>query len=359
MARRVAGEGTRGRRKDGVYYGAVTMTSGKREYVYDHTTEGRDRKVKALIEQRDRGTASGNRRQTVGEYLEEWLPQVKERVRPTTYASYELYALKHIRPVLGKVKLQELGPRDVQGMISKISSEGKVAPGTIRHIRAVLRVALSDAVAMEIITRNVAKPVTLPRDDTDRRVRPLTPEQTRTLIAGALLEPMGTLYVVKLGLGLRLGEVLGLQWGDVRDGVAHIERQVQRIEHQLVLVPLKTARSRRQIAVPRFVVDALEVRRAEHDSGVLVFCRAEGGLLDGTLINHQFHRLLTKLGLPQQRPHDLRHLAASLAISQGAPLKEVSEMLGHSQIAITADLYGHLYDEARRGIAAKMDLAVS
>jgi site-specific recombinase XerD len=86
-----------------------------------------------------------------------------------------------------------------------------------------------------------------------------------------------------------------------------------------------------------------------------VFTTKTGGPLDAKNVTHRFQALVKRAGLPQQRFHDLRHACASLLLAQGLNLKDVSETLGHSRIAVTVDLYGHMYDERRREIAERMD----
>jgi integrase len=90
----------------------------------------------------------------------------------------------------------------------------------------------------------------------------------------------------------------------------------------------------------------------------LVFTSQVGTPLDGTNVTHRFQRALERLGLPRQRFHDLRHACASLLLSQGMTLKDVMDTLGHSQIALTANLYGHLYAERRQEIADRMDAVI-
>jgi integrase len=86
-----------------------------------------------------------------------------------------------------------------------------------------------------------------------------------------------------------------------------------------------------------------------------VFTTKRGTALDARNVTHRFQAVVKRAGLPHQRFHDLRHACASLLLSQGLNLKDVSETLGHSRIAVTVDLYGHMYDERRREIADRMD----
>lgn len=101
----------------------------------------------------------------------------------------------------------------------------------------------------------------------------------------------------------------------------------------------------------------MEIGPSWDDSG-LVFTTTTGRPLNGTSVTHRFVKVLKANHLRVVRFHDLRHSAASLLLSEGPSLKEVMDTLGHSQLALTAQTYGHLYDPARREVAARMDRAL-
>lgn len=91
----------------------------------------------------------------------------------------------------------------------------------------------------------------------------------------------------------------------------------------------------------------------------LVFTRPDGGPLDGTVVTHQFHRLLDRAGLEQRRFHDLRHSCATLLLAQGVSARVVMEVLGHSQIALTMNTYTHVLPELKRDAAQRMESVFS
>lgn len=169
-------------------------------------------------------------------------------------------------------------------------------------------------------------------------------------------------------MGLRQGEALGLTWRDIdlETGYLRVNRQLQRIDGRFELVEPKTARSRRTIVMPASITAALKNHRERQELErpaelrdwnpmCLVFTRPDGLPLDGTVITHQFHRLLDEAGLPQRRFHDLRHSCATLLLAQGVPARVVMEVLGHSQIGITMNTYAHVIPELRRDAADRME----
>lgn len=203
-------------------------------------------------------------------------------------------------------------------------------------------------------------------------------EQGRALLAAARGHRHEATVVLALPLGLRRGELFGLTWADLAldNDVpqVHVRRQLQRVDGTgLVLLDLKTARSRRVLAFPAIAVEALRAHRrvqaterlalgsgwAENSpSDDLVFTTAAGGPVDPRNFYRSLERLTRRAGLEGVRPHLLRHSAVSLLLDQGVPLDEVSELAGHSSVRVTKDDYGHLLDGGRQRAAEAMQRAL-
>jgi len=169
--------------------------------------------------------------------------------------------------------------------------------------------------------------------------------------------------MVPIGTGMRLGEILGLQWSDVDfKGRAIIVRNTLiEVNGELMLPEPKTPKSRRRVDLPQFVVDALTKHRAQSvregfAKEPWVFCNSTGGPLRRTHfhVNH-FKPLLDKADLPAIRFHDLRHTSATLLLAAGVHPKMVQERLGHSQIGITFDTYSHVVPTLQLEAASKLD----
>lgn len=166
-------------------------------------------------------------------------------------------------------------------------------------------------------------------------------------------------------------EALGLRWQDIdlEMGYLRISKQLQRIDGQFALVEPKTSRSRRTLVLPPRIVDSLRHHQSRQQAEArlphykgndwsLVFTRPDGGPLDGTVLTHQFHRLLDRIGIAQRRFHDLRHSCATLLLAQDVPARVVMDILGHSQIALTMNTYTHVLPELKREAAARMNSLV-
>lgn len=323
------------------------------------------RKVKAAERALEEGRSSAPERRTVGQYLKEWLEEVLPgTVSPKTLASYSDVVRLYINPHVGGVLLAELTPKDVTKMLRALQKAGK-SPNTQRLARSVLRRALRRAEAEGIIARNAAAIADGPKVGT-REGRTLTVEQARKLLDKADTEPLGAAWALAVTVGLRRGEVLGLAWEDLDlEGdlpTVTVRRALKRIPREgLELSEVKTQGSRRRLRLPAPTVARLKRHREAQQLEALVLGKAWPGEVLGTDLVFRtplgtpvdpdnFRKLtydLTESALGERwSPHELRHSAASLMLAQGVPLKVISEVLGHSSIRITSDVYAHLLDDA-------------
>ncbi len=199
-------------------------------------------------------------------------------------------------------------------------------------------------------------------------IMPMSPEQAREFLQAAKGERLEALYTVALTLGLRQGEALGLRWLDVDldTGQLHVRHALQRVRGKLQLVEPKTSRSRRALVMPPSVMTALREHRRRQlkerlAAGPLwqeqdfVFTTTIGTPLDATNVVRRYRAILDRAGLPRMRYHDLRHSCASLLLAQGVELRTIMEILGHSQIATTADIYAHVLPALQRDAASRME----
>jgi integrase len=187
-------------------------------------------------------------------------------------------------------------------------------------------------------------------------------------LAAAEGDRLEALYRVALALGLRLGEALGLKWEyvDLDAGTLRVRYALQRIDGTLQLKEPKTEHSRRTLSLPASLVAALRAHRdrqaferaavgSEWRESGLVFTNTLGGPLEPSNVLKAFKRILVRAGLPEQRFHDLRHAAASLLLAQGVPVRVVMDILGHTQMATTMDLYSHVMPAAHKDAADLME----
>jgi len=357
---------------------ALTWTdeAGKRHRrIVSAKTQGEvRRKLGALRADLDRGMAPV-KTDTVAAYLAAWLERERQRVRPSTWRGRDHHARAYLVPAIGTVPLDKLTPAHVERMTADLVASGR-SPRTASHARVTLRRALSDAVRDGLVHRNVAALARPPRV-TRRTIEPgrdyLDAAQLRRLLTVATEYRVGALVTVAATTGLRQGELLGLSWDDIdwQDGTLTVRRSLARAwDGGYELATPKTGRSRRSVNLASVTVDALRrEEREQHaewqaagsawqDTDRLVFTDAVGRPHNPDTVRRAFHELLRATGLPRVPFHGLRHSAATALLSAGVPLRVVSDLLGHSGIAITADYYAHVERDLRREAADAMDRAL-
>jgi integrase len=372
MGKRGNGEGSIYQRSDGRWVGAVNLGYAdgkrKRKVVYGQTRRSVADQLKLLLRDQQQGLNIAPQRQTVEQFLRQWLSGVTDSVRPKTACVYRWAVEQHIIPAIGCYQLQQLTAQQVDSLKTKLTAQLK--PTSVVSVLLVLRVALNQAVEWELVRRNVASLVPQPRI-VQRDTRIFTPDEARSFLDACKHHRLEALYTVALALGLRKGEALGLQWSDVDldAGMLRIRHTLQRARGnagELVLVEPKTTSSRRTIALPEMAVKALRLHRMrqleeklnagprwqEHG---LVFTSRHGTPIDPTTSTRDFLNLLAKARIPRMRFHDLRHSCASLLLAQNVHPKVVQELLGHANIQITLNRYSHVLPATKSAAAATMD----
>jgi integrase len=337
-------------------YWVYTSDGPKRRYVQGKTRAEVNQKLTKAMADREDGFVFDAGSLTVGEYLDRWLTDcVKDTVRESTYERYE-YAIKpHIKPALGRIKLKNLTLVQVRRFYREKLDAG-LASSTVHKMHVVLHKALDQAVADGLIPRNVTDALKIPRIEREE-INPLTAEEANRLLEAASGDRLEALYVLAIHTGLRQGELLALKWEDVdlERRVLRVRRTLTRARGKVSLGEPKTKKSRRSVELTSTAVEALQAhlsRQLEemerlgslYRPGGLVFANEVGGIINpSNLRNRSFARLLKRASLPPDtRFHDLRHTCATLLLSRNVNPKIVSEMLGHSSIAITLDTYSHV-----------------
>jgi len=324
-------------------------------------------KLKKLQRQVDEGQPAPDTLITVGQLLERWYEDIlRHQVAPSAAENYHSISTNHILPTLGRKKLADLMPADVDRLLSKKLDSG-LSTSTVRRIRSVLAQAIDQGIRWGIINRNVASLARPPRVVRSEG-RTLTPEQARRFLHVLEGHRHEALYSLMLSTGLRRGEVLGLMWKDfdAKSSVLKIHRQLKREGGSLITADTKTARSRRSVNLPGRMVTLLASQKqilaedkayygsAWINSGI-IFTTRLGTPIDPRNLLREFKGLCAQAGLGNWHLHELRHSSASLMLASGVKLQVVSEVLGHSSIRMTADVYGHILDPDREVAASVMN----
>lgn len=372
MKRRANGEGSepkeyRPGKWRANYYGA----DGKRRTVYGRTkTECRNALREALNDARA-GIVPAPR-QTVEDYLNEWLARWVSQRAPRTLAAYRETCERYIVPEVGRIPLSELRPDHVQDMVNRLltrpttrNKNGYLSPTTVRAVYSVLRMALGRALKLGKVRVNVATLI-----DPPRKAEPPTqfwsPDEVARFLGHLARsnDRLAALYHVTLGLGLRQGEALGLSWDDLDldTGYAVIGWQLVRGTHER---KMPKGEKTRVLSLPDPVVAALRSHKARQNAERLaagrewrntlnlVFTTPDGAPLDGTNVNKGFVLRMKAAGVDRIRFHDMRHTTATYLLAQGHTLEDIAQVLGHSDLRMT-QRYAHVVPETTRRTAATM-----
>jgi len=350
--RRTKGSGSVYTRKDGRVVGQYEV-NGKTRYIYGKDETEVANRVAEAIKNRDAGIDSEN--MTVDGYLDKWLSATKDTVRIGTWRRYEQVSRLHIKPTLGRIRLDKLNALQLQTVYRDRLDAG-MSPRMVRYVHITISKALKDAVRWRLIPYSVADAVRPPRQ-TKPEITPLTAEQVKMLLAAARGDRLEALYVLAVTTGMRIGEIFGLKWSDV-DLEAGILRVRRTVAADGTVNPPKTASGRRTVRLSTLAVRALSEhpRVAVEGQPQWIFSSGAGTPINpSNLFNRSWRPLLTRAGLPHARVHDLRHTAATLMLSRGVPVKVVSEMLGHADVSTTLSIYAHVLPDMQGGAARAMD----
>ena len=374
MARRGHGEGSIYQRSDGRWAGSISLEGGKRKTLYGKTRKEVQEQLKTALHQQQQGTLVVAPQQKVGPFLVQWLEDVhKHTIRPRTYERYESMIRLHIIPGIGHHQLQKLVPQQLQRFYTQKLDEG-LSPTTVASFHKMLHLAFEKAVRWNLISRNVCETVDPPRAK-HYEIQPLNQEQIQRFLAAAVGHRSEALFVLALATGMRRGEIMALKWQDIdlSTGLLQVRRVLTHMPAKLngkggyVEAEPKTERSRRSIVIAPFALDKLKEHRVRQleaklkagsiwKENDLVFCSSVGGHLHTSRdIFTQFKKLLKEAGLPDIRFHDLRHSSATMFLALGTHPKVVQEMLGHSQIATTLDIYSHVLPTMQVEAVNKLD----
>lgn len=395
--KRGPGEGSIFQLPDGRWAGFISLgfRNGKRwrKKIEAPTLADLNEKITAAKRDHQLGINIAPERQTVADFLKDWLENVKADVRPSTFISYHGHVHNHIIPALGRYQLSKLRAQHIQAFKrQKLAEVMKSGPGVPRKIKegeprpeprqlsartvqyslVVLRMALQEACKLDLIPRNPAVLVDYPAV-ANEEIRPFTPEEAKQFLEAAKGNRLEALFSVALALGLRKGEALGLQWPDIdfEAGTLSVRRALQRLKMPgekkgRLVVSEPKRRSRRTINLPQVALSALAEhrRRQEQERSFagdqwqetgFVFTSSIGTPLEPRKAAKEYTTILEAAGLPVIRFHDLRHTAATLLLAQGVHPRVVMELLGHSQIAITMNTYSHVIPALKKEAANQMD----
>ncbi len=350
-------------------------TNGKRRY-FSHTVHGKkkdaDKYLRDKLRDKDLGICLEPATESLDKFLDTWLASiVKPRVRQRTFDDYTALLKRYVRQPLGALKLADLRALDIQRLYQEMQDR-ELSARVVRYTHAVLSSALKQAVRWDMLARNPATLVELPRLER-KEMKALTADETSRLLSVLSGTRFYALFMFALTSGMRPQEYLALKWSDVDmdKGTATVRRAMvwpQRKGGGWYFTEPKTSRSRRTIPLPASMVKALAEHKrkqgeerlkagSEWQDNGLVFATSMGEPHSiPTLTKKAFKPALVKAELPTIfRLYDLRHTHATLLLTNGENPKVAAERLGHSTIVLTLDTYSHVLPDMQQQAAERIE----
>jgi integrase len=342
-----------------------------RETFHGTKTEARRRRDELRV-QVATGTAALDGRQRVDDYLAWWVGHRESlgKIRPRVAVVYRGYIRREVTPRIGSMQMRAVRPVHVQLVYDEALGSG-LAPRSVVQIGRILHAAFRTAVRMRAISVNPCEGATLPKVERPKLTIPGVPEVARIL--AAVTPEYQAALMIAAWTGLRRGEVCALRWPDAElDGDRpriRVAGTLQRVNGELVVLPPKTERSRRVVPLPADLVMMLRRHRTEQterrllagpawQGGGYVFDSGTGRPVDPDALGKAFRAARTKAGQDGVRLHDLRHAAATAFIDQGANVRVVSDLLGHSSVGFTWETYVHPDEDAAAAAVTKLGEAL-
>ena len=375
--KRKSGEGTVRLRKDGRWEGRVVVGYDdkglpKTKNVLAKTKTECVAKLESLKESVAPATAVKTRADMpFGEWVEFWYKNCsKPMLCPSSQRSYEDFIRLYIRPKLGSVPLNKLTTNELQQFFNWMRKDGRtlhresrgggLSDNMVRNCHSLCRRALEKAVSDRLIVKNPIEGCKAPPIRREE-MQLLTREELQRLLIQAKDEGYYEVFLLELTTGLRVGELMALQWDDLnfKTGELRIERQVYRTKEELLIQEPKTKASIRTVILPPPVAEALRVYKQTVSSRwMFPSPKKEDAPLAPAAASHRLSKILTHTGCKKVRFHDLRHVFATNALEHGMDVKTLSTIIGHVSSATTLNVYAHVTDDMQRQAATKIDRGI-
>jgi len=371
------------KRADGRYQGRFTF-QGERFTLYDRDIKALQKKMADAKYEMEHGIYINAQHMTLNTFFETWVSEIKENtVKANTISVYmEIYKI-HICPALGKLQVSSINKLMVQRLLNNMSKNG-LSANTLAKTKAILYSIFKEAMENRMISYNPCENITIRRDKTERRVLSWQEQQLfLEAIQGSRYE---MLCILGLSTGLRIGELSGLRWSDINfeEKTLTVERTYIYLHdvknHQMKdeFHSPKTKNSCRTIRLLDSTLSLLvqhkikqeKEKQAASDTWCpveggedLVFTTKSGGPVRGLNVAETLNNYVKKINRKEEllaakehrepvvferiTPHTLRHTFATRAFESGIPPKVVQQILGHSSLEMTMDLYTHVTEDVQ------------
>lgn len=383
MSKRNNGEGSIGKYKNGwrsrIMIGVKDDGRPIIKEFYGKTKKEVQKKLEEYKINSALGILSNDDKITVQEWFFTWLFEYRKKdLKPKSFERYEGIYRKYIKDSeIGKLKLKDLRATHLQKYYNKLLDNG-ITVETIKQINTKLKTCLTEAEKQEYIRRNYCTMVTLPKSNKKKVLEVLTFDQQQLFVNKIKGHKLEVLFLVALSTGLRLGELLGLKWSDINftDSYLSVNRTLQRTyiidkdgNRKLSIIEQhpKTNNSIRNVPIPKAILHKLkELKKIKvqdklkaghlYMNNDYVFCNELGCPIDDKRPGRNLSSLLKELDIEPIKFHGLRKTYATRLFENNVPPKTVQELLGHSSIDITLDIYTQVMEDKKIEAVEKLNI---
>jgi len=373
MARREKGNGSISQRKDGTWTGRAFLgykKDGKQfiKAVYGKTEAEVKKKLKALQKDIIKFSPQESVKLTMSELLDDWLYNIKQvELKPSSFDRVEITVNKLIKPNIGYLQVQSLTMQDIQQLINALNNQG-YSYSYIKKVYNAINAVLKIAVERDYIRKSPCTRIVLPKQSQRRRsdIVFFSDDEVNKITASALFRyttgrykyKHGYAFIILLNTGMRVGELLALKW----DNIDFNERQIHVTETRTQIVDrtdaeqkyttvdqsAKTSSGNRYIPINKQTEEALLYFKSLGYNNPYIMANSDKGVVTYRNLHRALSNILEDNNIDHGSIHSLRHTFATRLFKNGVDVKVISELLGHSDISITYDIYTHVIDEQKK-----------
>ncbi|MCL2357627.1 MAG: site-specific integrase [Defluviitaleaceae bacterium] len=374
MSKRTNGEGTVWQDKRGLWRAEITLgyeeVNGKKKRIKKGLSS-KDRetllkKMNAEQHRVDRNIVVKNSDYTVTEWVKFWLENYKMYVlKPTTYDSYEYALTHHIRTAVGNLRLNKVRSDNIQQLYNQMHKRG-LSSNTIRIVHATLSQAFDQAIKNELMYVNPCGATVRPKSS-KRKAEAMTASEQEAFTKHCGSSTFHVFFIFLLHTGLRVGEGQALTWRDIdfKEKCISINKTASTVKNRdegasartkIIIDSTKTAHGVRSVPMNSTVEKILRTLESGRNNNIFIFSSRNGTMLSARNITRSYKILLESAGLPSTYTvHTTRHTFATRLLEKGVNPKTASDLLGHSSVQITLDLYSHVLPNVKTDAVSLLD----
>ncbi len=375
MARKSNGEGSINKYKNG-WRATLSLgynSNGKRirKQFYGKTKKEVMNKMVDYKSDFNKGLIVQDEKITVQEWIKTWLFELKiNELKPSTIERYSGVYDNYIKNTgIGRCKLKDLKATNIKLYYNRLIEEGK-SVNIVKTVNKVLKASLNEAKKNGYIYVNVCENITLPKEKLkeEKEITVFTLDEENKLLSSIKNHKYKMVFILALGTGLRMGELIALKWSDInfKNKTLNVKRAMSRayvFENGKKVFKIeentpKTNSSIRTIPIPSSVLKELQEHKKKQDlfkeiykdvyeDKNYVFANSLGEFIKPDTISRSYAKILKEARIPHKKFHSLRHTYATRLSEKGVSLKTIQKLLGHASIRMTADIYTHVMDEEK------------